>query len=88
VIQGQLWLSVGPVHGELGHDQVRPIVTGKSLEIPCHELLCPIEPAFPPERTDRAQIRRGREPAPAPDEERSRSREDGQNRQDDSDQGM
>ena len=35
VIQGELRLSVGPVHGELGHEQVRAIVTGKGLEITC-----------------------------------------------------
>ena len=83
VIQGELRLSVRPVHGELGHEQVRAIVTGKGLEITCHELLCPIELALPRQRTDRAEIRRSLEHAPG--QERTSSHEDGQDRQDDPD---
>ena len=85
VIQGELRLGVGPVHGELGHEQVRSIVTGEGLKIKCHELLCPIEPAFPRQRTDRAEIRRRMDAAPG--HPRTGSHQDGQNRQDEADRG-
>ena len=82
MIQGELRLSVGPVHGELGHEQVRAIVTGKGLEITCHELLCPIELAFAHQRTI------ARDPAEPQARARPRAHqlpEDGQSRQEDSD---
>ncbi len=47
------------------------------------KLLCPIELAFPRQRTDRAEIRRSLEHSPG--YQRTRSHEDGQSRQEDPD---